>query len=561
MATKQHFWRRYAVAGATFVAGVAFAWYFLQAPPNRAPEPTVSPDRTSASDAALAASSPTPKLTPPPVAVSKAAPASGRNFQFKPPKGAAAHELTLQFPNDTGLQAFLAKARKAGVSVLGVIPQLNAVRVAVPGAAQAGQILALAPDNTPVGYNNLVSNPKLPNSQGDNFGGPYANFGSNALSWLGVTGDASSWGSGVTVAVLDTGVNNIRGLDQKTIPQYNLLAQANDGAEPDMRHGTAMASIIAGDDPTLPGIAQAAQLLSLRVLDESGGGDGFTVAQGIIDAVDRGARVLSMSMGSPEGGPVMDAALNYALTRGVAIVAATGNDGLGEVSYPANYPGVIGVTAVDANGQRAQFANYGAEVALAAPGVGVSTPWTTGMALNISGTSASVPFVSGAIAAVMSNNPGLSPQAAANLLIKYADDAGAPGPDPMYGAGILDLGRVMNRNTPNLNDAAVADIYYSPTYGPGGAPAIAVTVQNRGTTALANLQLDVTVDNKPKTFYIGSLVSGDIQSETIPLSNSQVNNPDGVTITSQVSVSGIKDVTPGNNSKSVLLPGSKTTGS
>ena len=467
--------------------------------------------------------------------------------------------MLLRFANAASMQSFLDQAAKAGARVLGIIPGLNAVRIGFDNAAQGDELLALAPDSAAIGFNYVATVPSPPDPAKAEFGGPYQGFGNRAPGWLGVPANHETWGEGVKVALLDTGVAAAPGLSQKSISTMDLISQSG-GAAGDMRHGTAMASIIAGDSPDAPGIAPSAQLLSIRVLDGNETGDSFTVAQGIINAVDSGARVISMSLGSSGDSSILSDAVSYALVHDVAIVAAVGNDGTGNVSYPAKYPGVIGVTAVDANGQRAQFANYGPEVSIAAPGIGVYTPWNPDTVLNISGTSPAVPFVSGALAAVLSQNPGMSAQAAASLLMQYANDAGAPGPDPMYGAGILSLDRVNNRNQPGINDAAVADVYYGLIPGQGETPVLAVTVQNRGTTALFNVKLNVTVGQQPQSFNFNALGVGEVRSGIIPIDPAQLRTPDGVAVGSRVTIDGVQDAKPANDTKSVVLGAKNASG-
>lgn len=464
------------------------------------------------------------------------------------PPGAIKNELLLRFPNAAALQSFLDQATRAGGRILGIIPRLNTVRVGFDDPAQEARLRGLAPQEAEIGFNYIVAPPDLPDPAKQDTGGPYQAFGDQALAWLGVPADNAKWGSGVKVALLDTGVTDVPGLSKESISQLDLAAPTS-GAVDDLRHGTALASIIAGTSPDARGIAPGSQLLSIRVLDENGIGNSFTVAQGIMDAVDNGARIISMSLGSSGDSSILSDAVAYALAHDVAVVAAVGNEGIGSVSYPAKYPGVIGVTAVDANGQRAQFANYGREVAISAPGIGVSTPWSADKVLDVSGTSAAVPFVSGALAAILSQNPGMTVGAATALLVQYANDAGAPGPDPMFGAGILSVERVLNRNTPGIIDAALADVYYNPT----GAGPMAVTVQNRGTTALLNVKLEVAVAQTTKSFNISTLGVGEVKSETIAVDPAQLSNPDGMPVRSRVSVGAAPDAKPGNDTKAVVL--------
>ncbi len=475
------------------------------------------------------------------------------------PKGAIPNEMLVRFPNAGALQAYLAEVARAGGRVLGMIPALNAVRIGYDNPDQAARLRAALPEGTSSGFNYTVAPPSNADPSAADVGGPYKGFGDQALAWLGVPADNGSWGKGVKVALLDTALTSVPGLQLNSISQTDLVGRSS-GVADDPEHGTAMASIIAGNSPDLRGVAPASQLLDFRVLDGTGIGDSFTVSQGVIDAVTNGARVISMSLGSQGDSPVLASAVEYALSHDVAVVAAVGNDGEGMVSYPAHYSGVIAVTAVDANGQRASFSNFGPEVMISAPGVDVYTSLNSTQVLDMSGTSAAVPFVSGAIAALLSQNPGMSAKTATSLLLQYANDAGAPGPDPMYGAGILSMDRVLNRNVPGIQDIALADIYYGSTSNQQ-MPALYVTVQNRGTTSLFNLALDVNVGDQSKTYYINSVSAGQISSQVIPFDSSQIQGADGVSVSSRVSMfGGTPDSKPTNDSKAYVLHSKSGTG-
>ena len=115
-------------------------------------------------------------------------------------------------------------------------------------------------------------------------------------------------------------------------------------------------------------------------------GDSFTLAEGIVAAVDQGAKVLSLSLGSGGEGIVLRKAVDYALKKGAVIVASAGNDALSQVTYPAAYSDVIGVSAVDAAGKLADFSNIGEGVNLAAPGIGLHSAWLDDGEVSFSGT-------------------------------------------------------------------------------------------------------------------------------------------------------------------------------
>src|SRR6185295_11172621 len=102
----------------------------------------------------------------------------------------------------------------------------------------------------------------------------------------------------------------------------------------------------------------------------------------------------------------------YAGNRGAVIVAAAGNDQAAQLAWPAADPRVVSVGAIDAAEQQVSFSNSGPQLQITAPGYGVQTAWLNGQRASVDGTSVSSPLVAGAIAAVMSQSPGLSPQQA-----------------------------------------------------------------------------------------------------------------------------------------------------
>lgn len=463
------------------------------------------------------------------------------------------NEWLVKFSSPEALEAFLAQVRSLGGRVLGVIPRLGVARIAFDSDAQGKSIRDLVPPSASADLNFVVSVPD-PGSPASDPGGPYLGFGLEALSWLGVPADNSQWGAGIKVAILDTGITGVPGLDASGISQLDLVGSPT--GNPDaLLHGTAVASILGGSSNGALGIVPGADLLSFRVLDDSGTGNSFTTAQALLAAVDAGARVISMSIGTSADSAVLRDAINYALSRNVAVVAAVGNDGIGSVYYPANYPGVIAVTAVDANGQRGSFSNYGSAVAIAAPGVGVLTPWVNQQAFSFSGTSAAVPFVSGAMTMLLSENPNLTTSQAAKLLADHSDDAGAPGRDPFYGAGILNVSRLLSRNQPGLHDIAISDFYYNPQdlNSSQGLVPVQVTIQNRGTSTLSSVSLDVVRNGQTQRTYFHAMPAGSVRSQTISVPASVLRSQTGAVIQSKVQPIGVKDANPANNNRSMTL--------
>ncbi|MCC3779700.1 type VII secretion-associated serine protease mycosin, partial [Streptomyces sp. UNOB3_S3] len=267
-------------------------------------------------------------------------------------------------------------------------------------------------------------------------------------------------GAGITVAVLDTGVDeghpDLRG---RVLPGKDLIGfGAGPGDRAWARHGTAMAGIVAGrghgedDADGITGVAPEARILPVRVILEDGdparakarGARGSALADGIRWAADHGADVINLSLGDdsdtahPE--PREDEAVQYALAKGAVVVASAGNGGEhgDHVSYPAAYPGVIAVTAVDRYGGRASFSTRRWYATVSAPGVDVVIADPDRRYYEGWGTSAASAFVSGAVALLRSARPGLSPARVRELLTETARDRPAGGRDDEVGAGMVD---------------------------------------------------------------------------------------------------------------------------
>jgi len=178
-------------------------------------------------------------------------------------------------------------------------------------------------------------------------------------------------GSGAIVAVIDTGVTRVPDL-QKTeiIAGYDFVNDRPE-ADDDNGHGTHVAGTIAqstNNNYGVAGIAHAAKLMPLKVLSRGGGGSVADIAEAIRFAADHDADVINLSLGGAGESRLMQEAINYAHQKGVVIIAAAGNANQNAAGYPARYPRVIGVAAIDATTAKAPYSNYGAGVDLSAPG-------------------------------------------------------------------------------------------------------------------------------------------------------------------------------------------------
>ncbi|WP_055536496.1 type VII secretion-associated serine protease mycosin [Streptomyces alboniger] len=322
----------------------------------------------------------------------------------------------------------------------------------------------------------------------------HANDGIRAQQWgLDAMHTGQAWqttkGNGITVAVLDTGIDaqhpdlvgNV--LEGKDMVGFG----ARRGDRPWARHGTAMAGIIAGHghgegraDGVL-GIAPEAKILPIRVILEDGdparkkarNTRGNALAEGIRWAADHGADVINLSLGddskSAHPEPAEDAAVQYALKKGVAVVASAGNGGErgDHVSYPAAYPGVIAATAVDENGDRASFSTRRWYATVAAPGDDIVIADPDGKYYEGWGTSAASAFVSGAVALIRAAHPGLTPAQIKQLLENTARDAPPGGRDDSRGFGLIDPAAALTRGAALGRDKPRAAAYGEKYFGPG----------------------------------------------------------------------------------------------
>ena len=370
-------------------------------------------------------------------------------------------------------------------------------------------------------------------------------LGGAVLEWLGIDSERSEWGRGVKVAVLDTGVSP-HGTLRSGLHSLELVALPKNILEWN-GHGTAVASLIAGSDPLTLGVAPGVDIFSIRVANDSGVSDSFLLAEGIVEAVNAGAKIVNISMGSYGDSQVMRDAIGYANDRGVLMVASVGNNGIERVSYPAAYDSVVAVGAVDAMGMHMEFSNFGSAVDLVAPGYGINAAWSGDEALRVSGTSFSAPIVTGAVAVVMSEK-GLSARQAYDLLAANLNDGGAAGGDAQYGGGMPDLGRALRSDQRGIYDAAIAShrVLAADAFHPNGQ--VEVAVQNRGTEPVVNTNVRVSVGGVVTTSNLTMLAPNAVATVRVPLREKWNDSGDGLRIESSASLSGgVIDSNPSND--------------
>ncbi|OLB80556.1 MAG: type VII secretion-associated serine protease mycosin [Actinobacteria bacterium 13_2_20CM_2_71_6] len=278
-------------------------------------------------------------------------------------------------------------------------------------------------------------------------------------------------GSGVTVAVVDSGVDATHPqLTGAVLRGEDLLSPGGTGQRDCVGHGTAVASIIAA--APLPGVdfaglAPKARVMPFRVTEREmvdgrpqgrdGPPDGL--ARAIRDAADR-AQVINLSLAQDTDEPKLRAAVEYALARDVVVVAAVGNQhqgtGTDGPAYPAAYPGVLGVGAIDENGSRLAQSQVGRYVSVVAPGGNVVAAAPGQGLARYDGTSFAAPFVSATAALIRQYRPGLHANEIVARILATTDPAPAGKPDGGYGYGILNPYRAVTEQLGPARSAGAA---------------------------------------------------------------------------------------------------------
>jgi subtilisin family serine protease len=297
-------------------------------------------------------------------------------------------------------------------------------------------------------------------------------------AWDLTTGDPS-----IVVAVVDTGVDlNHPELSPLLVAGQDLV-DFPAGATPqpgwvfegdftgvdatpqdEVGHGTHVAGTIcclSDNGVGVAGVSWNVRLMPVRVLARvrnlatnqvSGIGSSANIAAGIRWAADNGARVINMSLGGSGDARVEREAVAYAISKGVVVVAAMGNDASAAPSYPGAYPSVIGVGATDSSDRRASFSNTGAWIDVAAPGVGIQSTYWDDTYTSLSGTSMATPHVAGVAALILSRNPALTAAQVGDLIRGTAkplrSDPADPVPNDEYGHGLVQAGEAVKAAAP-----------------------------------------------------------------------------------------------------------------
>ena len=435
-----------------------------------------------------------------------------------------------------------------GFEVIDRIDKLASIRIRIHDPVKFAKFIEDHDYEFGLYKNVILTRPTYPDSRMLEVEEP---FMGSSMDWLGVRSDRKDAGSGVKVAILDTGVDASHdSLSGINITEISLLDESY--AHENLGHGTGIASVIAGQKEDFMGIAPSSEILSVRVLNESGEGDSFTVAKGIVAAVDQGADIINLSLGGMNSSIVMNNAIEYAKSNNVLMVSAVGNEGARGVSFPARHKDVVAVASVDAKSRVSTFSNYGEEVDIAAPGVGVITAWDENEFVQFSGTSIAAAFVTGALASELSYSTSDDKESTLNALYANADEAEKPGLDIWAGRGVLNIGRLERKNTAGIVDGAVIGYYFDPeNITNTGTTPFQVTVQNQGTSWIQSMNLKVRYKGLTKDFRLGNLNIGESRSETLYFDSGSLDKK--LFISSELVMDNQIDDYPGNNRRESYL--------
>lgn len=260
------------------------------------------------------------------------------------------------------------------------------------------------------------------------------------------------------VAVIDSGIDltheDLRG---KIEPGgYNFYSDNTNIADVN-GHGTNVAGVIAANSNNRIGITGVTgpfdiTILPIRISDK----DGYSYISDLVKSIDyaiaKKVDVINLSLGGSQHSAIENEAVQRAIRAGITVVAAAGNEAQkgNQINYPASYQNVLSIGAVDRYNNRAMFSNYNSFVDLTAPGQSIYTTTLYSQYEQVNGTSFSTPIVAGAVAMMKALEPELTLVEIKNALQQTATDLGAPGIDPHFGAGVLNMKKLSEQFAPAI---------------------------------------------------------------------------------------------------------------
>jgi subtilisin family serine protease len=268
------------------------------------------------------------------------------------------------------------------------------------------------------------------------------------------------------VAIVDTGVAAVPELAGRVRRGFNVSNGTENTADID-GHGTAAASIAAAAAGGVSGVSPSSPIIPIKIFDDAGRAGPDELIAGIAKAIDLRAGVINLSVEALPSDVDASAAadiknaINTAVSLGIPVIAASGNEGASSLDIPAAYPHVINVGATTPSGDLASFSNGGAGLDLVAPGEDIITaapPALCGRGYGfVSGTSFAAPAVAGTAALLLQKHPDLDVGQVANMIRLHGPGSAAPPWSMDTGFGLLDVPAVLNAPVPPADEAEVND--------------------------------------------------------------------------------------------------------
>lgn len=364
-------------------------------------------------------------------------------------------------PSQPEAESYIVKLKETGARTMGLMNTMDAKPIntdaqlyqvdSLEAVEALGDRVLYAEPDYPVTLFALPNDPHLSKQWGVNMLGA-------DLVW-----DAGFDGKGVKIAVIDSGVNSMHEDFEGTSFERgkNMLNGSYDVTDTNKAgHGTFISGVLAAvrnNGKGIAGIVDGVTLVPLKCFGQGTETESSYVIASIYEAVDIfDCDVINMSMGMEGGSRSLKEAVEYATQKGVIIVAAVGNEGTTKLKYPAAYDSVVGVGAVDQNGELAPFSQRNSSVFVTAPGVDIVSLSNTGNSryeMQGQGTSYAAPFVSAAAAILKQYRSSAGVEDFKQILRLSTKDAGAAGYDTSYGYGILDMNRFINEMKLYYKDA------------------------------------------------------------------------------------------------------------
>ena len=364
---------------------------------------------------------------------------------------------------------------EVGGEIIESLPQISVIRIKLEPQMSVAEVVQILEKLEEVEYaepNGICYMNLVPNDS--NYGSQWAPQLTRAESAWGVTTGAS----GVIIAITDTGVDGTHpDLAGKVIAGYDtynntaILENTNSAVYSHGTHCAGIAAAIGNNSRGIAGVAWGSKIMPVKICDDGPdyGASWSDMAEAFMWAADNGAAIISCSFGGKGYSQTMKDAIDYAVIENdCVVVASMGNSYRNETWYPAGYQSVIAVGATDAHDEIASSSTTGNHISVCAPGVEIYSTMPGGGYDYMSGTSMSCPFVAGAAALILSQNPGMSPEEVKTQLEETAVDLGIPGFDSTFGYGRVDLAAavgVVNPNKYGVVDVLVTDRFDSPLPG------------------------------------------------------------------------------------------------